>query len=309
MLESVCIYASQLASCIGHNRFKKPNEALETIWQRVAPGSFRAALIRNGIKTQEEAVRDIMTSNQTVRNLLVHAEDALTSTSTEVARGYEDISQRLAEAELNWEERKLVDETMKKTMYTSYGTRQESVILEKLQARLPCQPDDTFYRAWLTEVDGVQVYVGGKIDAISDDRKTIVEIKNRINRLFYKLPAFEIMQVQAYLYLLQETESARLVECLTKDDGSVLMNVIPIDRDPELWDTIIIPKLTGFVRFLIKILEDPAAQDTYLQSRRRASMVTQALLAHNDSGRFGSQHPINHEPCQSQHQQYHAQSA
>jgi hypothetical protein len=306
MLTSICIYASQLASCINHNRFKKPSDALETVWQRVAPASFREALTRNGIKTQEEAVRDIMTSNQTVKSLLVHAEDALTTTSGEVARGYEEITKKLEEAELKWEERKLVDDAMKKTLYTSFGTRQESVAFQKIHARIPCRLDDTFYRSPIGEVNGVTIFVGGKVDAISQDGSMVVEIKNRINRLFFKIPVYEIIQVQTYLQLLPEVENARLVECLTKDNGDVVMNMIPIERDQEMWDTYIVPKVKGFVSYLLRLLDDPAEQDTYLQSRRRASVVTAAInsISIDDHSRTrSSHHPVNERPDNSQQNQ------
>lgn len=281
-VKCICIYASQLASCIGHNRFKKPSDALETVWQRIAPACFDDALRRNGIKTTEEAVHDILTSNQAVRSLLVRAEE-VTTTSTQVAQGYENISRELEHADLTATDRRLVDEAFRRTMYTSFGTRQESVALHKLSARIPCRPDDTFYRMHLGHVDGVQIYVGGKIDAISDDGTTVIEIKNRINRLFYKLPMFEIIQVQTYLQLLPDTESARLVECLTRRTGDVLMNVVPIERDQDLWDTLIVPKLLGFVSYVLRIIADPREQDLYLQSRRRTALVTRAIQAGLDS--------------------------
>jgi hypothetical protein len=275
-VKGICIYASQLASCIGHNRFKKPSDALETVWQRVAPVCFEDALRRNGIKTTDEAVHDILTSNQAVRSLLVRAE-GVTSTSTEVAQGYEHISRELARADLTATDRRLVDEAFRRTMYTSYGTRQESAALHKLAARIPCHQDETFYRMRVGQVHGVQVYVGGKIDAISDDGTTVIEIKNRINRLFHKLPLYEIIQVQTYLQLLPATESARLVECLTRHTGDVLMNVVPIERDQAFWDTRVVPKLLGFVSYVLRIIADPREQDLYLQSRRRAALVTQAM--------------------------------
>jgi len=313
---SICIYASQLASCIGFNRFKKPSDALECVWKRVSPNSFRDALVRNGIKTQEEVVENLMTSNQTVRNLLVHAEDTMTSSSDEVAREYGEISQRLADAELNWTERKLVDDAMKKTMYTSFGTRQESVALSHIQSRLPCKPDDTFYRSWVASVGSTDIYIGGKIDAISEDGRVVIEIKNRINRLFYSnVPKYELLQVQAYLHLIPQAESARLVECLTREDGSVVTNVVTLYRDPDIWAACIIPKLRGFVWYLQKILGDPAEQDAYLQSHRRASLVTKALHALHGSlqddcwWRRGPQHPVDDGPRDRQDEQDDAQAA
>lgn len=275
MSTSLCLYASQLASCIGHNRFKKPNDALELVWQRVAPDSYREALLRNNIKTQEEAIRDIISSNETVRNLLVHAEDSVTVTSVDVARGYEDVSQRLVDAQLSWEEHRLVDEAMKKTFYTSFGTRQEGIALQHIRGKIACTPDDTFYRRWVTDVDGVAVSIGGKIDAISEDGSTIIEIKNRINRLFFKIPLYEHIQVLSYLFAVPDATRAVLIECLTREDGSVLTHEVPIHWDEEFWSSMVVPKVRGFVKYLLAILRDPAQQDAYLQNPRKTALVTQ----------------------------------
>ena len=301
MLRSVCIYASQLASCIGYNRFKKQSDALESVWQRVDPISFRDALARNGIKTQEEAVRDLMTSNDTVRTILVEAEDAQTKTSGDVARGYEASSQKLlAETALDREDRRLVDDALRKSLYTSFGNRQESVALDHVQGGVQCHPDDTFYRQHVLDVDGVTVFVGGKMDAISDDGHTIIELKNRINRLFYRIPMYEIIQVQAYLHVVPAARQAQLIECLTRDDGTMATNAVLVLPDEELWETVVLPGLVGFVRALIRVLRDPKIQDMYLQSRRRASLVA-ALAA--------SQHPLYDCPRESQDDEREPQAA
>ena len=278
-MRSLCIHASQVAACIGHNRFKKAHEARESVWQRVAPESFAAALARHGIKTADDAVRDIASSNATVRTLLVEAEETLTKTSADVAKGYEDVSQRLADAQLTWEERRLVDDAMKKSMYTSFGTRQEHVVLSRISDTVvACAPDDTFYKQVIHEVDGTQVILGGRIDALSaDGGHTVVEIKNRINRLFYKLPVYEHIQVQCYLQLVETAERGVLVECLTREDGQVLLNAVHLERDEALWHGTILPRLRNFVAYLLKLLDSPEVQDAYLRHGKKAAFVSSLL--------------------------------
>lgn len=279
MLTSVCLYASQLAACVGHNRFKKPCDALELVWERVSPHSFRDALHRNHIKTVDETVRAIASANESVKHLLVQAEETAPDTSIGVARGYKVVSEKLdtVSPELNREERKLVDDAMKKTMYTKFGNKQENVALETIRAKIPCVEDETFYKKWVADVDGVPVYIGGKIDAITQDGSTIIEIKNRINRLFFNIPSYERVQVLAYLYTVPQASKAALVECLTREDGIVLTHTIPIEWDEDYWCDVIVPRITRFVRYLLTILRDPAEQDAYLQSSRKASMVLRRL--------------------------------
>lgn len=278
MIPSLCLYASQLASCIGHNRFKKSSDALELVWQRVAPHSFSEALRRNGLFTVDDAVERIASANQVVRHLLVEAEATASATSGDVAASYEEASRQLAAApNLTPEEHKLVDDAMKKTLYTSFGNRQEDAVFQYIRERHPCVLDDTFYKRHLMDVDGVPVFIGGRIDAISEDGSTILEIKNRINRLFFKIPTYEHIQVLAYLFAVPHASRATLVECITRDNGSLLTHAVPIHWDDAFWEDVVVSRVRNFVRLLLKILRDPVAQDTYLKNPRRATHVAYAI--------------------------------
>lgn len=54
----------------------------------------------------------------------------------------------------------------------------------------------------------------------------------------------------------------------------MLVNVIPIKRDRLMWENDIVPKLQGFVEFVVRLVHDAALQDKYLSSRRRSAMVS-----------------------------------
>ncbi len=54
----------------------------------------------------------------------------------------------------------------------------------------------------------------------------------------------------------------------------MLVNIIHVRRDRDLWVREIVPKLHGFVDFLARLLHEPGLQDRYLQSKRRSSMIT-----------------------------------
>ena len=55
--------------------------------------------------------------------------------------------------------------------------------------------------------------------------------------------------------------------------------MIPIARDRAMWRGDIVPKLQGFVDFLVRLLHDTAFQDRYLTSKRRQAMIA-AHVAH-----------------------------
>lgn len=321
----VCIYASQVAMCIGANKHKKISEAMDIMWQRVSPASFGAALKRNGIKTDDQQAEDIIAAHAKVRDLVRLTLTTTCESSDQVAQNYVAVAKELGTVPLAEEDRRLVNDVLKRNLYTTYGNMHEHRVLTYVRDRLgiKCREDPTFYKAPQGECTGpwgsFTWYVGGKIDAIDEDRTLLIEIKNRVNRLFYRIPFYESVQVQAYLHLL-DLERGVLVECLksraggghegndksqrgdaggqhpgstsqpntntttptttstTHDpespDDDVHVNVIPLQRDRDLWAREIVPKLEGFVDFLARLLHDPAHQDRYLQSKRRSAMVT-----------------------------------
>lgn len=271
----VCVYASQVAMCIGSNRHKKVSDAVLLMWQRIAPASFRDAMRRNGLQTDEDMLSTLVESSDEARALVDKSLTAA-ATSSEVAACYTCASNQLEHSSLGDQERQLVDAALKKNLYTSYGTRAETEMLQHIQRVMciPCHTDPTFYKKSMGEIDGVPWFVGGKIDALSDDRALVIEIKNRVNRLFHRAPAYEAVQVQTYLELL-DVQHGALVECLKGEQGAVQTNAIPIARDKALWRLDIVPKLRRFVSFLLTLLRDPTLQDAFLTSKRPSAMVSQ----------------------------------
>ena len=275
----VCVYASQVAMCIGSNRHKKISDAVLVMWERICPHSFRDAMKRNNVQTDEDVVQSLVATSGQVR-ALVDKSMALATTSSEVAACYHGALTELELVSLDDQERQLVDAHLKKNLYTAYGTRAETEMLQHIRdvMCIPCHADPAFYKLGMGEIDGVPWFVGGKIDAMSDDGNLLIEIKNRVNRLFHRAPAYEAVQVQAYLELLDVQQGA-LVECFKSEQGGVQTNVIPIARDKTFWKHEVIPKLRKFVTFLVKLLRDPHTQDAFLNSKRPSLLVTQSAPA------------------------------
>ena len=273
----VCVYASQVAMCIGMNRYKKVSDAVMLMWQRISPVSFKDAMRRNNRLTEDDMINALVEARGDVRALVDKSMATTAATSTEAASCYHGASNELQQCSLDPEEKVLVDSVLRKNVYTTYGTRAEPEMLQYIRDVLciPCHTDPTFYKIRMGEVDGVPWFVGGKIDALSDDSQLLIEIKNRVNRLFFRAPAYEAVQVQTYLELLDIGHGA-LVECLKGEHG-VQTNVIPIARDKAFWRHEVVPKLSRFVSFLIRLLNDAALQDAFLTSRRPSAMVTQYL--------------------------------
>jgi hypothetical protein len=176
----------------------------------------------------------------------------------------------------------VIDDAIRKTTYTTYGNAQESKVFDYIRGTLGIDvvEDPSFYKSQEgvieNEYGSFPWFIGGKIDGITKDRKTLVEIKNRVNRLFRIIPQYESVQVQMYLQLLG-LEKAILVECLKTKEHSVLhedVNVISVNRDTVNWKADIAPRLEGFVDFVIRLIHSEDLQDKYLKSKRRSAIVS-----------------------------------
>ena len=298
----LCVYASQVAACIGANRHKKISEAMDATWARVAPEAYYEAMERSGLKTADQSINEIMAKSQTVKTMLdrslIPRESA---TSEHVAAAYEtQLKTVMCDADLQDDEKKAVDDALRRNLYTTFGNVKENVALDHVRTLLGIDAvqDNTFYKQQGGTVrlngDTVPWYVGGKIDAINPERSLVIEIKNRINRLFYKIPYHEQIQLQAYLELLQINHGV-LCECYSPGGGEaggtdiaaeaeqqcqqpVQINMAPTRRDSAAWARDVVPKLQTFVEFLAALLEDgPDAkklQDKYLASKRKVAMIS-----------------------------------
>ena len=100
------------------------------------------------------------------------------------------------------------------------------------------------------EIDGVMDIwtVGGKVDGIAIDKdgnKIILEIKNRVNRLFNTVRDYEKVQCYAYMYAL-DINSIHLSEIL-KSRKNNDMNIFEINFDEEFWQKEIVDNISLFV--------------------------------------------------------------
>lgn len=278
-ISKILLYSSQIPACIGSNRYCKPAEAFEKVWQRISPHTYKNALERNSLKTDEQRFDEIVAKNVSVAHIVTSAEKIAehVTVSPEISKAYVAASKTIStDPTLSISDTKVVDSAIRKTMFTSFGTRNESGIFDEVRGRLKfdIERDDSFRHVVLGDIDGIEWGIGGRLDGISTDGTTIVEIKQRINRLFGTAPPYEYVQIQCYLRLVESATEAVLVESFCSPQGGRVMNVIPIDKDDEAWTDDIQPKLQAFVQYLICIMGDETMQDEFMKSKRRSSLIT-----------------------------------
>jgi hypothetical protein len=179
----------------------------------------------------------------------------------------DDVSSVIRALNLPPEKEKIVQQHAQSAVFTKYGIGREEAVYQRLaEMGLDLEKYAFFKKKRIGEVGGVPWYIGGKIDAITTDKKCIVEIKNRVRKLFGVVVGYENIQIQTYMHAF-DVDRARLAECFTDRDRGMSIQVHAVERDPELWETTIMPRLTEFVSRLLGLLDDAKAQDDYFEHR------------------------------------------
>lgn len=157
--------------------------------------------------------------------------------------------------DLSKEEKKEITKSIENITHTTFGTNNENsiTILYENMTGQKFIKDDIFRKKKIIENSDFKIYIGGKIDGISEDKKTIIEIKNRVKCLFYKLREYEKVQIISYMYLLGINKS-NLIEALKKKD-TININIISIDYDSSYME-IIISKLYLFGNYFYNFIND-----------------------------------------------------
>jgi DNA polymerase III epsilon subunit-like protein len=236
-IKKVIIGASSVASAIGVNQYKKPQELVEELWKKYSPQTFKG-------KTKEEEAVVVLNSLETTKKILQEAESFKSETSTDVQQETRKLFHQIEHSGLLPQDMIKAKEHIKKTLFTNHGTRNESKTakFDKFAANLV--EDDTFYKYDICVIEGTLYQIVGRLDRIQineDGTRTLVEIKNRARGLFNTVRDYEEVQCLTYLEMLENIEYCRLVETYNDESKSYL-----IQRDYPKWKNEILPKLQNF---------------------------------------------------------------
>jgi hypothetical protein len=110
-------------------------------------------------------------------------------------------------------------------------------------------------------IDGAELLVISKLDGMKMDG-TVIEIKNRIYKLFDEVREYEWLQVQAYLHVYG-LPKAELVEFLQNSGGTMKIN--HVERDDTYWNEILIKILEDYFRVFLKIIGNEAKIRKYMK--------------------------------------------
>jgi hypothetical protein len=235
----IVLKASEVAAIIGRNQYKPRQDVLNEMWKKYSPGTFKGL-------TKKDRAEETLKMSVDAQRVLDSAVSIKTTSSDEVQKVFAEAQQKVnLDSKLNETQKAEVIEHIRSKVYTSHGTRTEDRTADKVVADtgVRLERDDAFYTFPVCELDDRNYVIVGKIDRIEvgpDGSRTLVEIKNRTNRLFKRVVDYENIQIQVYLQMLGLVR-ARLVE---QYNNQVMSH--DLDRDDELWANEILPKLNEF---------------------------------------------------------------
>lgn len=236
-IKKIIIKASEVAACIGENRYKKKDEVLDDMWMKYSPQTFKG-------KTKDDYAREIIENNEDIKSMFTEIEAKRPKNSSEVMQITDAISERLMRNNhLAKMELYQVKDFFKKTLFTTFGTRNEMITADADDAQL--YEDETFYSYEICNIAGTSYQIVGRIDRFEYDEnknKILVEIKNRTRELFNTVRDYEAIQVQTYLQMTG-LKTARLIEQYNDQRKSYLLF-----RDDDLWKDKILPPLEQFCK-------------------------------------------------------------
>jgi len=239
VVSRVVLKASEVAAIIGRNKYKPRSEVLDELWKKYSPETFKG-------KTKNDRAQEALSASSEARTVLASAVAIKARDSNQVQDVFNTARDAVnSDSKLTETQKIEVIEHLRSRVYTTHGTRSEDKTSVKVQAEegVKLVKDNSFYNYEVCTLGDTKFVVTGKIDRIEehpDGSRTLVEIKNRTNRLFKQVVEYEMIQIQVYLQMLGLVH-ARLVE---QYNTQVMSH--EIDRDEEFWNNVIVPGLHDF---------------------------------------------------------------
>lgn len=227
MFRSCIIQASELAACVGRNKYKSRDDMILKYLQLLAPQSYELLNEITGQQTQMEAARKVSkrlseldpkmaSSIKTEISQMVEIASSSSNYKDTVSQTLASIQSKLSKTSLTVEEKEVAQQDLQKRLYTQIGTHKEASVVNQIGNT---KRVTGYFRKYVSDgysPDGlaVQIYIGGKLDAIQtldSGEKVIIEVKNRMNRLFNNVVEYERVQVYAYMFI-HDIKIAKIVE-------------------------------------------------------------------------------------------------
>jgi len=255
---------SEIAIITGDNQYKTKREYLIDFWKKNAKEDFfkYKELTKFVKETDDDVIKKITIKNNI--DITLELNKCIKSgNTTDLNNAKKNILTKMNN--LNETEKKEITKSLDNVTNTRFGIKNENDITKIYETMIGSTiiKDNKYRKIQILESSECKIYIGGKIDGFNNDKNIIVEIKNRVNKLFYTLRNYEKVQIMCYMYLLN-IKNAHLVEAFKKKDGTEI-NVIEVPFEKDYMEYIL-DKITEFSKFFCKFIKDHNAKLNILNS-------------------------------------------
>jgi len=245
---NICINISEIAIITGDNTFKTKREYLIDFWKKnFKEDFFKYKQITNFTKENDDEIIKRITKDNNI-DISKELTNCIKSNNTENLNSVKNTILSKLE-NIKDEDKKEITKSIHNLTNTKFGIKNEddiTKIYENMTGNKIIK-DNKYRKIKLIEYNNFNLYIGGKIDGIFADQSAIIEVKNRINKLFYELRGYEKVQIMSYMYLFS-VNKGHLVEAHKKQDETNI-HIIEILYDKEYMDAII-NKMIEFIKFI-----------------------------------------------------------
>lgn len=247
---------SQISILTGHNIYQSKRDYLINLWKKTNNEDYEKYKSLTGfeLKDHKTVFQNISKKNNLeLNNDLYKCYNS--KNAIELEKNKQDLLLKVKD--LNEKDKKEITDSIMNLSNTRFGVKNETDICKIYEQMMDCEivKDNLYVKEKVIEdkKNKFSIILGGKIDGINKKDGTIIEIKNRMNKLFYELRGYEKVQLMCYLHLFK-AKKGFLVEAYKKNDG-VDVNVIECEYDNEMMSKII-NILKDFGKYYVKFLKN-----------------------------------------------------
>lgn len=232
------INISKIAVLTGHNPYQSQRDYLIDFWKKTNKDDF--------LKYKEITEFEIKDSNTVFNDIAkkhkldIH-DDLYNCYKSKDTIELNKTKKKLLDKieKIDEKDKKEITESIKNLSNTRFGIKNEDDVCKIYEEIMKCEitKDNLFIKKTIFENDKFSIQVGGKIDGINKKDGTIIEIKNRVNKLFRELRGYEKIQLMCYLYLFKSSKGY-LVEAHRKKDKTDI-NIIECEYNEDTINKVI----------------------------------------------------------------------
>ena len=268
MDRTITICATDLTVITGHNPYKAKEELILKYWKRYYKSDYLEFMENLKSKNipikKEESDYDIVKRIAKDNNLNINTNlyKCFKSSNVNELNTNKDLVMKNVDSKLSEIQKSEFTKSFNTVTNTNFGIKYENKgceLFEKTTGHNVVK-SSKYYKEEMFQIPNehnkIDTWgIGGKIDGILLPENIIIEIKNRVKCLFYKLRDYEKVQCYVYMFLL-EAENTKLVEVL-KDKHDNSINIIDVEFNEKFWEEEIMLRFEEFVSDFYNFLEDP----------------------------------------------------